>query len=247
MFDSFSNPLRFSCRSFCGRLIVLALSLAVSLNGWAQTNNAARQKVFSKLPDWSGIWVTKGTNRTLDPSGKTLRYNEDWLNRLDEEDRKHNAKPDSLTLTCVAGFPRLLAMPYPFAIMITPEQVLVHYAHREVRHIYTDGREHPPVDELWPNPWGDSVGHWEGNTLVVSTVSIKPDLWIDSTGATLSAQAEIIERITMIDHSHLKNEITINDPTSLDKPWKFTRFYRRTLANDIVDEQCDFSAIKKSK
>jgi len=191
--------------------------------------------------------VAKGSTRTLDPSGKTLRYNEEWLNRLDDEERKHPAKHDSLILTCVAGFPRLLATPYPFAIMITPEEVLVHYAHREVRHIYTDGREHPPVDEQWPNAWGDSVGHWEGDTLVVSTVSMKPDLWIDATGATLSAQAEIVERISMENHSHLKDEITINDPTSLDAPWTFTRLYRRTLANDIVDEQCDFSKIKKSK
>jgi len=213
----------------------------------AETNSAARMKTMSKLPDWSGIWVVKGTNRTLDPSGKTLRYNEDWLNRLDDEERKHNTKRDSLTLTCLAGFPRLLAMPYPFAIMITPEQVLIHYAHREVRHIYTDGREHPPVDELWPNPWGDSVGHWEGNTLVISTISTKPDLWIDSTGATLSAQVEITERISMVDSWHLKNEITIDDPTSLETQWKFTRLYRRTLAMDIVDEQCDFGAIRKSK
>jgi hypothetical protein len=228
-------------------VIVFILAFTTSVTAWAQSGNASRQKVFSKLPDWSGIWITKGTNKTLDPSGKTLRYNEEWLNKLDEEDRKHNNKRDSLTLTCVAGFPRLLAMPYPFAIMITPEQVLIHYAHREVRHIYTDGREHPPVDELWPNAWGDSVGHWEGNTLVISTISTKPDFWIDSTGATLSAQAEIIERMTMVDHSHLKNEITIVDPTSLDTPWKFTRFYRRTMATDIVDEQCDFGAIKKSK
>jgi len=221
---------------FCGAPAVLA-----------ETNPAARVKAMSKLPVWNGIWVAKGSNKTLDPSGKTLRYNEEWLNRLDEEERKHPARHDSLALTCVAGFPRLLAMPYPFVIMISPEQVLIHYAHRELRRIYTDGREHPPVDEQWPNAWGDSVGHWEGSTLVISTVSIRPDLWIDSTGAQLSAQAEIIERISMADRSHLKNEITINDPTSLDTPWKFTRLYRRTLANDIVDEQCDFGAIKKNK
>ena len=230
---------------FC-KALLLALLGAMSAVSAAEPGNS-RQKVMSKLPDWSGIWVAKGSTRTLDPSGKTLRYNEEWLNKFDEEDRKHQAKHDSLALTCVAGFPRLLAMPYPFAIMITPEQVLIHYAHREVRHIYTDGREHPPVDEQWPNAWGDSVGHWEGKTLVVSTVSIRPDLWIDSTGATLSAQAEISERISALDERHLKDEITIEDPTSLDQPWKFTRIYRRTLASDIIDEQCDFAAIKKTK
>jgi len=247
MFDNSSSLSSSRNRSRATTFVVLVVALTCSVNGWAQSGNAAREKIFSKLPDWSGIWVAKGSTKTLDPSGKTLRYNEEWLNRIDEEDRKHRVKQDSLTLTCVAGFPRLLATPYPFAIMITPEQVVVHYAHREVRHIYTDGREHPPVDEQWPNAWGDSVGHWEGDTLVISTVSMKPDLWIDATGATLSAQAEVIERLSMEGHSHLKDEITINDPTSLDTPWKFTRLYRRTLANDIVDEQCDFSKIKKSK
>ena len=230
----------------CNVLLCVCL-IGLTLPVMAETNSPARAKAMSKLPDWSGIWVVKGSTKTLDPSGKTLRYNEDWLNKLYEEDRKHRAKHDTLVLTCIAGFPRLLAMPYPFDIMITPEEVLIHYAHREVRHIYTDGREHPPVDELWPSAWGDSVGHWEGNTLVISTISTKPDLWIDSSGALLSAQAEIIERISMVDASHLKNEITINDPTSLDEPWKFTRYYRKTFARDIVDEQCDFGAINKTR
>jgi hypothetical protein len=211
----------------------------------AQTNSKSR--TATKSPDWSGVWIATGSNRTLDPTGRRLRYNEDWLNRIEEYQHKQHLKRDTLTLTCIAGFPRLLSMHYPFAIMVTPEQVVIHYAHREVRHIYTDGREHPPIDEQWPNAWGDSVGHWEGNTLVISTVSIKPDLWIDSTGATLSAQADITERITQVDHYHLKDEVTIDDPTSLDQPWKFTRIYRRTLANDIIDEQCDFGAVKKLK
>ncbi len=238
-----------STRKILSPLALLSLSLISIIaapNAIAEINSAARVQAMSKLPDWSGIWVVKGSTKTIDPSGKTLHYNEEWLNKLDEEDRKHKAKQDSLALTCVAGFPRLLAMPYPFSIMITPEQVLIHYAHREVRHIYTDGRELPPVDELWPNAWGLSVGHWEGQTLIINTISTKPDLWIDSRGATLSAQAEISERITMMGASHLKDDITIEDPTSLEKPWKFTRIYRRTLANDIIDEQCDFGAIKKA-
>lgn len=234
-------------RRMCLTALISATCL-LTINAAAESSPSnAKSRTVIKSPDWNGIWVVKGSNKTLDPTGKTLRYNEDWLNRIEEDQHKRHLKRDTLSLTCVAGFPRLLSMPYPFSIMITPEQVAMHYAHREVRHIYTDGREHPPVDEQWPNAWGDSVGHWEGNTLVISTVSIKPDLWIDSTGATLSAQAEITERITQVDRFHLKNEVTIDDPTSLDQPWKFIRIYRRTLTNDIIDEQCDFGAVKKLK
>ncbi|MES1195504.1 MAG: hypothetical protein ABUL58_00980 [Steroidobacter sp.] len=228
-------------------IMVCGLFTAIASPVMAEINSAARVKVMSKLPDWSGIWTAKGSTRRLDPSGKPPPYNDEWRGKFEDDADEHKPRSDSLTLSCVAGFPRLLASNYPFAIMITPEEVLIHYAHREVRHVYTDGREHPPIDELWPNAWGDSVGHWEGNTLVINTISTKPDLWIDTTGATLSAQAEIIERISIADQWHLKNEITINDPTSLDKPWKFTRLYRRTLASDIVDEQCDFGATRKSK
>ena len=46
-------------------------------------------------------------------------------------------------------------------------------AGREIRHIYTDGRPHPSADEIWPTPWGDSIGHWEGETLVVDTIAVQ--------------------------------------------------------------------------
>src|SRR5437870_1318810 len=94
----------------CCLLLLCAwlITFGFSFNTFAEVTSAsaasaARQKIISKLPDWSGIWVVKGTTRTLDPSGKTLRYNEEWLNKLDEDDRKHGVKRDSLTLTCVAG------------------------------------------------------------------------------------------------------------------------------------------------
>ncbi|HVY22263.1 MAG TPA: hypothetical protein VG962_02820 [Steroidobacteraceae bacterium] len=228
--------------------ICMALTACITSPLAAETNSAARVQAMSKLPDWSGVWIATGTHKTLDPSGKPPPYNDEWRKKyVAQRKEKHWSKQDSLERTCVAGVPRLLGSQYPFVFVITPEEVLIHYAHREVRHIYTDGRDHPPVDELWPNAWGMSIGHWEGQTLVISTVSTQPDLWIDSTGAKLSAQVEIIERISAINEWHLKNDITINDPESLSKPWKFTRYYRRTLGTDIEDEQCNFSAIKKAQ
>jgi hypothetical protein len=226
--------------------MVAGFGLLLGVSAQAAVNSPARIQAFAKLPDWQGIWAVTGSTKTFDPSGKPPPYNAEWLAKYTQL-HKNKKRVDSLDQYCVAGVPRLTASAYPFMLMITPEETLIHYSHREMRHIWTDGREHPPVDELWPFAWADSIGHWEGETLVIDTISVKPDLWIDSTGATISSQAQIIERISMLNKNHLKNEITINDPTSLFEPWTITRTYKRSSAKELPEEQCNRKASKAGK
>ena len=109
--------------------------------------------------------------------------------------------------------------------VLRPEQAWIIYERPDVRYIYTDGRSFPPKDELWPTFEGYSIGHWEGDTLVVETVSIKGGVPIDRTGAALSDEAKVTERIRKVDAKTLQNEITVEDSVAFTRPWKVTKRY----------------------
>lgn len=205
------------------------------------TNTAARVAAFAQLPDWRGVWLLEGPAASFDPAGRPPPYTSAWAAQLAAA---RTAKPerDTLLTQCMAGVPRLAATPSPFVIMATPEETLIHYARREVRHIWTDGRAHPPADEMWPFTWADSIGHWEGQVLVIDTVSNNGKLWIDAAGARLSDKAHITERLSMPAPGRLRDELLIEDPLALAQPWKVVRTYRRTASAELPEEQCDWKA-----
>lgn len=77
----------------------------------------------------------------------------------------------------IVGFPTIMYVPladFMFELLLTPEQTVLVSTDGTVRHIYTDGRSHPKPEDLWPTPVGDSIGHWEGTTLVVDTLAREP-------------------------------------------------------------------------
>jgi len=184
----------------------------------------------------------------LPPSAMVMRdyppYNDEWEAKYQamlDQDAELRAGQNTNFKYCAAGMPRVLASPFLFEVIVTPEKTWFYHAQREMRHVYTDGRDHPPADELWPTLWGDSVGHWQGDTLVIDTISIIPELFLDPTGAKLSGEARIQERWSMIDQNHLQNEITITDPVAFKSgaEWNITRQYKRVTDYDrIIDDEC---------
>ena len=97
-----------------------------------------------------------------------------------------------------------MASPAIFEWRITPEETTIVDTINGIRHIYTDGRSHPPADEIWPTKVGDSIGHWEGDTLVVDTVAIKPDVLLTpQILLKMSGELHFIERIRMVNADEL--------------------------------------------
>ncbi len=140
--------------------------------------------------------------------------------------------------------------------MPTPKETTLIFSSREIRHVYTDGRQHTPKDELWATPWGDSIGHWEGQTLVIDTIAVKSafgssesegvsvvafgDVEGEQTITMLSPQAHFIERIRMLDKDHLEDQMTVIDPTSFTAPWHVNRTYERVAhIHRMVYEDCE--------
>ena len=205
----------------------------------------ARAHAFATLPDWRGMWQSAAW-LPLDVSGRpaggepqllqTMQlvrhppYNAEWNARY-EAQLENAAAVTAAAATfkaCARSFPALMEGPWIFQVAVLPEETLLVFENGQVRHVYTDGRSHPTGDELWPTPLGDSVGHWEGDTLVVDTVArTAGDLGPRATFAKLSDRARFIERIRRADANTLEDRMTIEDPVAFAQPWQLRFVFKR--------------------
>ena len=87
------------------------------------------------------------------------------------------------------------------------------------RVIWMDGRSHPQGDTLNLNYLGDSIGHWEGDSLVVDVVGFNEKSWLDAAGHPHTDQLHVTERYTRISDNLLHYQTTIDDPGAYTKPW----------------------------
>ena len=145
------------------------------------------------------------------------------------------------------GTPRIYFHPRPFEILQTPGRVLIFYEYQQLmRHIYTDGREHR-ID-LAPMWMGDSIGHWEGETLVVETVNFNDKTWIDRRGIPHSDQLRVVERIRKTDGDHLVVEVRIEDPIAFEEPWAGTKEFASrdwTIEEFVCLDDASFEAFEE--
>jgi hypothetical protein len=123
------------------------------------------------------------------------------------------------------GVPRIYIQPFLFEIVQTPGRVieLFEFDHH-VRQIFTDGRQHPKDPDL---TWmGDSIGWYEGDTLVVDTIGLNDKTWIDRGGLPHSDHLHVIERIRRPSSDALEVKITIDDPKAYTKTWSGYRIFK---------------------
>jgi hypothetical protein len=120
----------------------------------------------------------------------------------------------------------------PLQFLVTPHETLILNVYRDVRHVYTDGRPLPPEEDRWPTTWGESIGHWEGDTLVIETVSVEEPIKYFFVVPPLSSKARYVERIRRVGPDRIENEITIEDPETLTGPWTQTMAYVRAEGLD---------------
>ncbi|HEY6340795.1 MAG TPA: hypothetical protein VIY49_04820 [Bryobacteraceae bacterium] len=116
------------------------------------------------------------------------------------------------------GTPRIYLQPFPMEIVQTPARVLMIFEFNHfIRQIWTDGRGHNT--DLGPTWFGDSIGHWEGDTLVVDTIGLNDKTWIDRAGHPHSDQLHVVERMRRPEPNTLQVALTIEDPKAYTKPW----------------------------
>ncbi len=161
-------------------MLAALLCLAV-VPAQAAQNSHERVKAFARLPDWTGIWLSDSEQADLGGRTGASRFQfmehppytpeYEALYQARMARIKKKATEDAPTIRmCIIDFPATMESPQPFNFIVTPEETVWTAGDGTFRHIFTDGRGHPGPDEIWPTITGHSIGHWEGQTLVVDTI-----------------------------------------------------------------------------
>ncbi len=208
------------------QLPIIVLAVCVSVPGHAQEEGGGRRAVppTGKTPhtadgkvDFSGVWgpehvfiydisvsLDKGEELPLQP----------WAAKLTKE---HMSKDDPEANCMPTGVPR--QAPYPWRILQTADVIAFLFEGNihSYRQIYMNRKEHPKnVNPSW---YGDSIGHFEGDTLVIDSVGFNDKFWFDFAGHPHTEQLHVTERFTRPDLGHLVYTATIDDPGAYTKPF----------------------------
>jgi hypothetical protein len=172
---------------------------------------------FAQTPDLSGVWIV---SQGLDITAQ-VPYQPAFLKIWN--DRKADlVKQDPATYCLPNGVVRLTNLPYK--IVQTPALVVLlsEGNTHSYRRFFLDGRPHNL--DLDPNNWnGDSIGRWEGSTLVVDSIGFNDKTWLDGTGKPHSESLHVVERYSRPSRDRLEIQYTLEDPKALTKTFTFTR------------------------
>jgi hypothetical protein len=220
-------------------IVLIAAGLACAVAGAAGAagpiDRKAAYEAIMRLPDLDeGVWNIDWQAKSR-PAKPQPQLTPEYQAKLDA---RHKAGLQNESANCIPpGMPTIMGWPYPFEFLYSPGRVTIAIeSDSQVRRIYTDGRGHPADPDPAYN--GDSIGHWEGDTLVVDTVALNPDTEI-APGVGHSDQARITERIHKIGPDLLEIVTTVRDPKVLTQPWTTTMHYVRHRDWTIKEYVCE--------
>lgn len=196
-------------------------------------------------PDLTGVWQGGSTRRGtwdeantglgvggtgLDPTAPSAPSSNDrpagregapyqpWAAQKVLESYNNRAIDDPTARCLPPGIPRgvMLGL-FPQQIIQTPRQIVILYEYMSVFRVIPLNAKHP--DDMIPSYVGNSIGHWEGDTLVVDVTGFNDKTWLSGTGTFHSDQLHITERYTRVDKDKIDYDVTMEDPQVLTRPW----------------------------
>jgi hypothetical protein len=190
-------------------------------------------------PDLSGLWqrpyVPDVTKTTKNQEGTAdLPFTEAGLKAW----KSYDPANGDYTGACLPfGLMRSMNSPDPIQIMQSPKYVALLYEQNTWFHIIPIDKKHP--DGATPTWFGDSVGHWDGDTLVVDTINFNGRTRLDTIGHPHSDALHVMERFTRTDGTHIAYEVTIDDPKIFTKPWTNKRTFTLRPDWEIMEYSCE--------
>jgi hypothetical protein len=222
-----------------GKACAVALTLSCLLMISPATGHAQSS---GTVPDITGSWE-RARDASIPPApqpplkAQFLQERQAKLRTLREANDKGEPIAERVVKCLPDGMPGMMSGPFPMEVLQSKGQVtIIQEAYTQVRRILLD-REQKPIDDVEPGFYGRSVGHWEGGTLVVDTVGIKDDVIYQN--VPHSKDVRIKERISLGANGILRDEITIDDPAFLEKPWTFTFGFQRMKDYQLLEYICE--------
>ncbi len=210
--------------AFAAVLLTCSTTHAQDHNG--ATAQPPKTSTHSAAPDLTGVWYMKRGNYDFASFSKgdppmTAWGKEQFMAAKPSQGPRGVSlqETNDMVYKCYSpGMPYIYLQLFPVQIVQTPTEVieLFEYDH-SVRHIHLDRSTHPK--SLTPTYMGDSIGHYDGDTLVVDTIGLNGKTWLDRLGHPNSDQMHIIEHIRRTTKTNLHIDFTFDDPKSYTKTW----------------------------
>lgn len=193
-------------------------------------------------PDISGVWQIDKYERAIrSVNGKRppLKPEAEAVYRRNVEERKTLKPKEDLSRCVPPGTPRILWAPFPVMILQTARKItMVHEYQHILRHVYLD-EPLPELEDIDPSFMGESVGHWDGDTLVIETAGVNDQTVLDREGMPHSAAMRVTERLRLIDGGkRLEDVVTIDDPQTFTVPWSARVVFERKPGVTLKEYNC---------
>jgi hypothetical protein len=152
--------------------------------------------------------------------------------------KKYDAADGDYTGACLPfGMTRSVNTPEPMQLMQSDKYLAFLFEQNSwFTVVPIDGRPHGKGIPTW---FGDSVGHWEGDTLVIDTVNFNGKTRLDTVGHPHSDQLHLIQRFSRPDLGHIAYEVIVDDPKTFTKPWKNTRTFTLRPDWEMMEYSCE--------
>jgi hypothetical protein len=222
-------------------LAMAAAALAFQPVSFGQTPARAAAPA-ARTPDFSGVWVrAPGYGRSFNPKEAppmqpwaAERFNAAREGITDPNQQGRDELDPVITSCAPVGMPRIMLFPRAFEVIQIPGRVLMLFEWDHiVRQIYTGGQKQPEdPDPIW---MGYSTGRWEGDTLVVDTIGLTDETWLDSVGHPHSEALHVVERMRRVSADRLEIDFTFDDPKAYTKPWTGKMAYQRMEGWEIIE------------
>lgn len=187
---------------------------------------------IEQLPDWSGLWTHSSEVAGLfgADGGASPAFTAEARRMLDEgaaQAAQGILYDENISLCGPPGFPRWLVIPFLREFIVRPEQTwLSSETVNNVRRIYTDGRGHPPPAERYPLYYGDSIGFWDDQRLVIHTNQLMAR-YMGRNNLRQGPDIETVEIWEQVGDDTIEVDVWIYDPTLVEQPWHSKRRYVR--------------------
>jgi hypothetical protein len=203
------------------------------LTGYFQSNAGGANYGLEKHARDQFTPATQGV--IMDPSDRLLPY-QAWAKTERVERELPQRGYDDPTAHCfVAGIPRSMYVPSPFQILQPPGYIVFLHERMSWRIVRLSGTHLPDTIRLWQ---GDSIGHWEGDTLVVETTNMNGRTWLNEVGEVVSHMEKIVERFSPQDPDHITYRATVSDPIPYTRPWTIELPLNRDANEELLEVAC---------